>query len=257
MDALDRVDEAARDLLSRVDTALVVGGAPADHRVWSLLGRLGALPGEAYAFFAELTAAPLSDVVRATRPLADGYRREHGALSAGFALSTGSGLPAGSGLSAGSGWSGATAEVVREHWAAVRAHLAGGSETLAGRLDATADHLDQVAAWIGRSRRRLAVAVARCLTSAEAVTLHTLPVAEHGGDLIGAWLAGTRPVAGPPRAVVLAAANLGSVVLDVAAQAHDEGRDLLDRAASRLSELRYQEPDFGLDRPDGVTRVRL
>lgn len=239
MDALDRVDEAARDLLARVDTALVAGGAPAEHRIWGLLGRLGVLPREAYTFFAELTAAPLSTAVFSARPLAEGYRREHAALSAGFA------------------WSGTTADAVREHWATLRGHLAGGNETLAGRLDATADHLDEVAAWIGRSRRRLAVTVARCLTSAEAVTLHTLPVAEHAGDLIGAWLAGARPVAGPPRDVVLAAADVGAVVLDVAAQAHDEGRDLLQQAASRLAELRYQEPDLGLDRPDGITRVHL
>src|SRR5581483_7838900 len=59
MDALNQVAGAGRDLLARVDAALLAAGAPADAPIWPLLRRTGALPGEALEFVLSLNPEPM------------------------------------------------------------------------------------------------------------------------------------------------------------------------------------------------------
>ncbi len=205
MDLLDRVYPVARDLLDRVDASLAAGGAPADHPVLPLLGRLGALPGEVVAHVAGLTTDGLAGAAEALRRQADGYRERTDAVP----------MPA--------AWRGPAAEAFGATWSGLSAHLAGGGpDTLAGRLDDTAGYLDEVAAWLTRARRALAGTVAECLGSAEAVTLRSVP------DTV-------------PRTVA-AAATIGAHLLGTAAEVLDDGQAVHDRWAGRLAELVYRPP---------------
>src|SRR5256885_352929 len=74
MDLLDRVYPVARELLDRVDATLLAGGAPADHPIWPLLRRLGALPGEVVAHLAGGAPGGLTETGDTLRQHADGYR---------------------------------------------------------------------------------------------------------------------------------------------------------------------------------------
>src|SRR5437588_8347633 len=74
MDLLDRVYPVARELLARVDATLLAGGAPADHPIWPLLRRVGALPGEIVAHLAGVAADGSTGTADALRQQADGYR---------------------------------------------------------------------------------------------------------------------------------------------------------------------------------------
>src|SRR5688572_14059983 len=73
MDALARLEPVARELMRRVDTALVTLGAPVEHPVWGLLRRLGTTPADAVAFFAGVDPRPLADAAAALRDQADAY----------------------------------------------------------------------------------------------------------------------------------------------------------------------------------------
>jgi hypothetical protein len=205
MDLLDRVYPVARDLLDRVDSTLLAGGAPPDHPVLPLLRRLGALPGEVVTHLAGVAPDGLAGAGDALRGQAGGYRERADAVP----------MPA--------AWRGPAAETFAVTWSGLSAHLAGGGpDTLAGRLDETAGYLDDVAAWLARARRALAGRVAQCLGSAEAVTLRSVP------DTV-------------PRTVA-AAATVGAHLLGAAAEVLDDGQAVHDRWAGRLAELVYRPP---------------
>lgn len=222
MDLLDRVYPAARELLDRVDATLLAGGAPADHPIWPLLRRLGALPGEVVAHLAGGAPGGLTETGDTLRQHADGYRHRVDEVP----------MPA--------GWRGPAADAFGASWSGLSAHLAGsGPDTLAGRLTDTASYVDDVAAWLGRARRAVAGSVAECLGSAEAITLHSAP-----GDLTGAWFAGGGAGSGSPSpsAVTRAAATVGARLLATAAEILDDGRAVHDRWSGRLDELTYRPP---------------
>jgi hypothetical protein len=203
MDLLDRVHPVAAELLDRVDASLLARGAPADHPIWPLLRRVGALPGEAVAHLAAVAPDGLTDPADELRRHADGYRARADEVP----------MPA--------AWRGPAAEAYTARWSALSAHLAGtGPDSLAGRLADTASYLDDVSAWLTRARRALAGTVAECLGSAEAVTLRTA--------------SGT--------AAVVAAATVGAHVLATVAEVVDDGRTIPERWAGRLDELNYRPP---------------
>jgi hypothetical protein len=217
MDLLDRVHPIARGLLARVDATLLSSGAPDDHRIWPLLRRLGGLPGEAADRLAELAPEALSAAAGPLRDRADGYRSWTASVPAVAA------------------WRGPAAEGFAARWSTLAGHLAGDEETMAGRLVDTARYLEDVAAWLARGRRELAGALAECLGSAEAATLHAAPAGlAAGGEVRG----GVAPSAGA-REVVLAAATLGAHVLATVADVVDGGQRILDAWRGRLDELRY------------------
>ena len=209
MDLLDRVHPIARGLLGRVDATLLSSGAPADHPVWPLLRRLGALPGEVVERLAEIGPEALGAAAGPLRDRADGY------------LSWASSVPA---LAA---WRGPAAEGFAARWSTLSRHLAGDEETMAGRLVDTARYLEDVAAWLGRARRELAGALAECLGSAEAATLH----------------AGSAEPAAGARGAAVAAATLGAHVLAAAGEVLDDGQRTLDAWHGRLDELRQPVVD--------------
>lgn len=149
MDALDQVAPAAAGLLDRVDGVLAHAGAPAGHRVWPLLRRLGALPGAALSAVLSQRPAPPS-----FRGLLEEYADARTAISV-----------------RGS-WEGAGAEVFAAHQAALSGHIDG----LTAKLAATEAYGEAVAGWARESRVALARALAPLLGSAEAVTVVTEPV---------------------------------------------------------------------------------
>jgi len=155
MDLLDRVYPIAEPVLDRVDGTLLSTGAPAEHQIWPLLRRLGALPGELVAHLAMITPAGLSGASDALRVHASGYRHRVDEVP----------MPA--------AWRGPAAEAYGAAWSGLSGHLAGGPDTLTARLDDTASYLDDVAAWVDRVRRVLAGTLAECLGSAEALALRT------------------------------------------------------------------------------------
>ena len=205
MDLLERVHPVARGLLARVDATLLSSGAPDDHPIWPLLRGLGALPGEAVDRLSGITPEALGAAAAPLRDRADGLRSGTASVPAVAA------------------WRGPAAESFAARWSTLAGHLAGDEETMAGRLADTARYLEEVAAWLGRARRELAGALAECLGSAEAATLHAAP------DL----------AAPRSRGVVVAAATLGAHVLAAAAEVVEDGQRVLDAWRDRLDELRY------------------
>jgi len=232
MDLLDRVHPVAQELLGQIDATLLSGGAPADHPIWPLLRRVGALPGEVVAHLAGVAPDELTAASDAMHRQADGYRQRADAVP----------MPA--------AWTGPAADAYATAWSGLSAHLAGsGPDTLAGRLTDTAAYLDDVRAWLARGRRALAGTVAECLGSAEAVTLRS---ASSTAD----WLAGRGTGSGvpSPTAAARAAATLGAHLLQTAAEIVDDGRLLHDRWAGRLGELTYRPPTAA---PAGSSHLRL
>lgn len=226
MDALDRVMLPGRDLLSRVDAALIRGGAPADHVIWPLLRRLGALPGDVFEAFGGMRSAALLAAGTEVRRRAEGYVEERAELSAAVAATT---------------WEGDAAAEFTARWQDLGRHLGSVAQpeagTLAGRLAATASYADDVAAWMGRARRALAQTVAEALGSLDAVKLH-----------------GAR--AGDP-AAVLAAATIGALVLQTAVRQADDAEAIGDRWAPYLADLPFRPAGEPAARPGAPTRVAL
>ena len=220
MDPLDHLAGSAADLLGRVDGSLLAAGAPGDHRIWPLLRRVRALPGDAAHAVTGLRAAPLVAAGGARRTLLRRYDEAHGALADGGS------------------WQGSGAEAFAAHRAALAAHLADGAESLAGRIEATAAYADAIADWISRTRAALARTLGDVLGSAEAVAMVTAGT----GD-------GSIPAA-------LAAAEIGARVLTTVAEAYDEAESLPPRWAPALLDLAFMAPDGPTTRPD-TTRIVL
>jgi hypothetical protein len=216
MDLLDRVQPAARGLLDRVDGTLLASGAPDGHRIWPLLRRVGALPGEVVDQFAAVAPAALTAAAAPLHGRAEAYSS------------------AAASVPAVSAWRGPAAEGFVAGWAALGAHLAGDEDTMAGRLLDSARFLDDVAGWLARGRRELAGALAECLGSAEAATLHGLPPPGPATPHEPA------PGAATGREAVAAAAGIGAHLLAAVADIIDDGQRTLDVWAGRLDELPYR-----------------
>ena len=201
MDLLDRVAVAGRDLLARVDEALLATGAPDGHPIWTALRRVGALPGDAFGTVVALRPEPLSAAAADLRALAESYARLD--------------------VRPADEWTGLAADAYAVRWRDLARHLGGsadpGEASLSGRLAATAAYLAEVADWASAARLELARALGAVLGSAEALRLRTTP----------------DPVPD-------AAAAIGVHVLVAVAAAHDEGRALADRWTDRLGELPYR-----------------
>jgi hypothetical protein len=225
MDLLTSVAEPGRDLLSRVDSVLAGAGAPADHPVWPLLRRVGALPGDVLEAFCALAPDRLGAAGEAVRVRAETYAEERADLAAAVAAT---------------GWTGGSASAFEHRWDALGGHLGGAAAsaeaTLAGRLAATASYVDDVAAWMRAARRDLAHEVATALGSLEAVRLRAernLPASA-------------------------AAATIGVAVLAVADRQADAAEEVAERWATRLAELPLRPPVRSPGgRADGTSRVPL
>ncbi|MGC9670301.1 hypothetical protein ACNTMW_27630 [Planosporangium sp. 12N6] len=202
-DVLDRVCEAGADLLRRVDAVLAAQGLPAGHPAVTLVRRLGALPAGVLDAVSAWRPAPVRAAAGDLRRLAEGYERQRDLLTP----------PA--------RWAGAAGEGFAAHHAALVDFLgqtgAPDEASLVGRVRATAAYLDDVAEWLERSRRDMALAVADAIGSAEAVRLH------EAGD-------------------VAAAAAIAARILAVAAEAESGGDEVARRWAGRLDEVTYRPP---------------
>lgn len=246
MDALDRIVVPAQDLLERVDSALLSGGAPAGHPVWPLLRRVGALPSDAVAAISALEPAPLRATAERLREAADGYARPHADIDQQEQ------------------WSGPAAEVFTAHWRDLSVFLSASGELgLAGRLQATAAYYDEVADWMTESRLALAEALATVLGSAEAVRLpgpgqaasdpSWLSSAQWGSPQSGLAECGNVHSESTGSAAAIAARVLG-----VVAGAIDDGHDVRERWAARLGELPFRMgAGFGAAGSGGTTTVEL
>jgi hypothetical protein len=180
MDALARLEPVARDLMSRVDAALVTLGAPPHHPVWPLVRRLGTTPADAVAFLIEVDAGALRDAATALRRQADAYEAAEvptdlpwrGSAGDAYAARSadlrrhlaGDGSMAGGSMAGGSMTGGSMTA-----GSMAGGSIAGGS--MADRLRDTAACADDVADWYARSRNRLARTLAEVLTSAQAVAV--------------------------------------------------------------------------------------
>lgn len=230
MDVLDRVAVPGRDLLSRVDNVLAAGGAPADHPVWPLMRRVGALPGDVLEAFCALSPEQITAAGNAVRGRAGAYVEERADLAASVAATT---------------WEGDSAAAFNQRWAALGGYL--GSEVaadapgLAGRLAATASYLDDVAGWMRSARRDLAHEVATALGSMEAVRV----CAPATGD------PGQPGRAGP------AAATIGAVVLAVADRHAGAAEEVMERWAGRLTDLPFRPSTDPVGRTGTATRAAV
>lgn len=170
MDALDRVNDAAADLLGRVDAALA-GGAPAGHRIWPLLRWTRVLPGPAVRAVVDL------------RP--PEWTGDPQALAAAV-------TEAAEPLAAPVPWSGAAGSAYETHRRNFRARLLDPDESVAARLGDYSSYLDDLAGWVAESRVSLALRLATVLRSQAAVTLVTgddatsigLAAAEIGAEVL-------------------------------------------------------------------------
>jgi len=217
MDTLAWVAEPGRDLLARVDAVLAHAGAPADHPVWPLLRRVGALPGDVLEAFCALAPDGLTAAAERVRVRADTYAEERADLSAAVAATD---------------WTGTSASAFGQRWAALSEHLGGtaapDAPSLSGRLAATASYVDDVAAWMRAARQDLAHEVATALGSREAVRLRL-------GAGPGSEAAGASAPAGAG-----AAAAIGVAVLAVADRQAGAAEEVAERWAGRLAELRFR-----------------
>jgi len=228
MDTLAWVEEPGRDLLARVDAVLAASGAPADHPIWPLLRRVGALPGDVLQAFCALAPDRLVAAGERVRVRAETYAEERADLAAAVGATD---------------WTGIAASAFEQRWAALAEHLGGtaapDASSLAGRLAATASYVDDVAAWMRGAREDLAHEVATALGSQEAVRLR---VETPGG--------GSGPAA--------SAATIGVAVLAVADRQSGVAEEVAERWAARLAELRFRPPVVPVTgRAAGTTQASL
>ncbi len=98
--------------------------------------------------------------------------------------------------------------------------------------------MDSLADWCERSRDQVARTLAQVLTSSQAVAVRSVPALGRGlTDLLRA----AEPGGGLARAV-MAAADIGAVLLGVAEDAVVAGRSLHHHAEPALAELAYRAP---------------
>jgi hypothetical protein len=228
MDGLERILAPGRELLDRVDAALLAGGAPAGHPIWPLLRRVGALPGDVAGSVAGLQPVVVESAADQLHALAEAYSRRHAAV----------GGP--------EEWTGAAAEAFGARWGQLGAYLGADADadeaSLSGRLAASAAYLEDVASWMRSARAAMAVALATVLGSAEALQLRA-----------------GRSVAGSLSAdALVAAAAIGVRILDAAASSCDDGAVVAGRWAAGLGELAYWPVvEAGGLRPGESTTVSL
>ena len=249
MDHLDRVAEPGRALLERVDTALLNGGAPAGHRVWPLLRRIGALPGDAFDFTVRLEPTALASSAAELKSRAADYVAGRTELSEPFVAGA---------------WQGAGADAFGTVWRALGEHIGDGATadepSLSGRLLATASYVDSLARWMSDLRVEVALAVAGALASAEAVTLRTITLRTAGPLTVRGMFDRIEPPAAtePLHALAEAAATVAARVLDPVLDGLRVAHDLHDEWAPWLAEVRYRPPASGeAGTPGLTTRVGL
>jgi uncharacterized protein YukE len=194
-DLLARVWPHAEDLLHRIDAQVRIDGAPADHPVWDLVRRVGALPSAAIEHFLWLEPAPLR---RAREQMLDEAESAQAALS----------------QVRGVAWEGAGANAFRDRWAG----LVQFADAVDQRFIATAEFLADVAQWMQHSRDELAIEMAACLGSREAMAIKV--------DLDHRT----------------AAADLAERILAAAASCLDQGWDLRAQWADRLGDVPWRKP---------------
>lgn len=219
MDPLARLATVARPLLRDVDNALATLGAPAEHRVWGLLRRVGTTPADAVTFFVNLDPDRLRAARDALRDWAMAYE--------------------GATVPANVPWEGSAAQVYAASATALSRHLHGDAdESMASRLRANASYVDSVAEWVNRSRDQVARTLAQVLTSSQAVTVRSVPTLDRGFVEVMR----NHGLGGGLAQAVAAAADIGSAVLGVAEDAMVAGRDLHLAAEPPLAELSYRPP---------------
>jgi hypothetical protein len=228
MDALDRIAESGRDLLARVDAVLVTVGGPDEPELWSLLGRLGALPGDALDFVATLRPEPLRALAGDLGRQAQAYVVESDALAA---------------LTVATAWEGSGAEAFTAQWRSLLAHLGTAAEadgsTMTGRALATASYVDALAGWVADSRMAMASTLATVLTSAEAVVLRSASAA---GATETPPLATHAAAEAPAPDVIRAAVRVSVRVLRAVDDVVRAGHDLYGRWTPSLDALAYRPP---------------
>ncbi|HEX6869624.1 MAG TPA: hypothetical protein VF163_00880 [Micromonosporaceae bacterium] len=202
MDALARIEPVARRMVRQVDDALATLGAPAQHPVWDLLRQVQATPADAVAFAVALDPAALDASVAGLR----NRTTSHEAISIPVAVD----------------WIGSAGRRYQHRARAYQEYVTGaGEDSLVGRLAATAGYLDDLVQWSVQARHGMATALARAMTSAEALVL-----------------VGGRAAAQPwsPN-VIAAAATIGAHILAAAVHSMRSGQAVLDRWRPVLGEL--------------------
>ncbi|MFB9442530.1 hypothetical protein Dvina_03205 [Dactylosporangium vinaceum] len=228
-DALDRLAVPGEELLRRVDRILARGGVSPESDVAGLLRLVGMLPGEVLEYGLRLDVGSLQEAARELAGVGDRFRVLPAKLSADVDRS---------------GWQGGGAAAFGAVWVALADHIGdgGSADSIVGRIDATADYLDAVVDWAAGLRYELAEAVARVISSAEAVTVVT---AGAGG-----------PGAGGEGEAAGAAGRIAERVLRTAVDALDRADTLRREWERRLGELPYRPPEAQTGAA-GVTRVTL
>lgn len=151
MDALHRLVAVAGGLLGQIDRALLRQGAPENHPVWRLLREVGALPGEAVEALAGWQADAWWELRAGLKVERDRYEQVLELLHRPVTWE---------GLSGGAAAAQLTA-------------LSRATEQAAERLDRTDLHLREREQWLSDSRDAVARALARAMSSIEAVALVT------------------------------------------------------------------------------------
>ncbi|WP_433066192.1 WXG100 family type VII secretion target [Dactylosporangium sp. CS-033363] len=214
-DALERLAEPGDDLLQKVGTLLAGGGVPPS--AVELVRRVGALPADVLEYALKLDVDALRTAAGEVRALRDQFRGQAAKVGADVGDSA---------------WEGTGAEAFRTAWGGLNQHL----DSIVERLDATAGYAEGVASWAAGFRYELAEAVARVISSAEAVVVVT---------------SGGVPA-------VQAAGKIAERVLRTAAEGLDAAEELRRRWEPRLGRLEWQllAVQEGAVIP-GVTRVEL
>jgi hypothetical protein len=214
VDMLGRIHAAAADLLDRVESVLATQGAPRDHPVWRASRRVGASPEAAVEHFVALDATRLYDAADRIRSDAEVL-----AVSASASLRQHDEIA----------WSGHAAD----SYSAARDGAASYLADVDDRLRDTAQHVDDVAAWVSRSRDEIARSLALCLSSRQAVTLHT------GNDIEASG----------------AAADVAAHVLTVVGDCVDAAWHLHDGWQGQLANATWKGP-IGITTPS-VGRIEI
>ncbi|MDI1461946.1 hypothetical protein QEZ54_13305 [Catellatospora sp. KI3] len=155
MDALARLHPHTAGLLGQVDDLLARCGAPADHPVWPLLRRTGALPGDLVGGLVAWSPGPWLEQAEALRRAA----RDAAELATDLPVERAGAY----------GWNGPAADAFARRAGAVRAEVRDWSE----QLRADAERLDELAHWLQSARQRAARVLARVASSTQAVALVT------------------------------------------------------------------------------------